>query len=83
MRTAQLSAVARLLRYWQQVVSGGVAICGAPLDRTLEELNVGAGVGAISEATSNAGAAPISLERRTIFGGLVAVKRRWMIAGAA
>ena len=73
MRTAQLSAVARLLRYWQQVVSGGVAICGAPLDRTLEELNVGAGVGAISEATSNAGAAPISLERRTIFGGLVAV----------
>ena len=73
MRTAQLSAVARLLRYWQQVVSGGVAICGVPLDKILEELNVGAGVGANSEATREAGAAPISLARRTIFGCLVAV----------
>ena len=44
-----------------------------PLEEPLEELNVGAGVGANSEATSNAGAAPLFLERRTIFGGLVAV----------
>ena len=73
MRTARSSAVARLLRYWQQVVSGGVEICGVPLDKILEDLNVGDGVGANSEATSDAGAAPISLERRTIFGGLVAV----------
>ena len=40
-----------------------------PLEDPLAELNVGAGVGANSEATREAGAAPISLERRTMFDG--------------
>lgn len=58
-----------------------------PLDKLLVVLNVGAGVGANSEATSNAGEAPLSLERRTISNSSVAVRvvwgTWWKIANAA
>jgi len=62
---------------------GDAAPFDVPLEDPLVVLNVGAGVGAHSEATREAGAAPMSLERRTMFGGLVAVQGTWKIAGAA
>ena len=45
-----------------------------PLEESLLVFNFEAGVGANSEATREAGAAPLVLERKTIFGGLVAVQ---------
>ena len=52
---------------------GDAAPFDVPLEDPLMVFNIGAGVGANSEATREAGAAPIFLEHRTMFVGLVAV----------
>lgn len=80
---ARSSLITRLPRYWQKVVSCGVATCGVPLDKVLAEPGVGARRGATPEATREA--APIFLEREAMFGGAMVrpVRGTWKSVCAA